>query len=127
ERQTTRRLFHPAPWIFTALLSILGATVGGASVHAEDRPVYLSDAAEQGAFNVGTAHAVVNRVFDATAGHDVLKLDHAIPRGTAAGVWTKRFPAPLNADNGDLVRLAVRAADPDQLRHIAMALEIKGG
>ena len=48
------------------------------------------------------------------------------PPGTAAGVWTKGFPAGL-ADGGvDVVRAAVKAADPESIRRVAVALEIKG-
>jgi hypothetical protein len=111
----------------TALLGILGASAGGRSAHAaESHPVRLSDAAEQGTFNVGAAQAVVSRLFDPTAGGDVLKLDYTMPRGTAVGVWAKAFPGGLNADNAEIVRLGVRAAEPEQLRHIALAVEVKG-
>ena len=49
-------------------------------------------------------------------GGDVLKLDYTLPPGTAAGVWSKAFPERLNAGNVDVVRLGVKAADPDPAR-----------
>ena len=53
------------------------------------------EAAEQGTFNVGAAHAAVARVPDPAAGGEVLKLTYTIPTGTTAGVYAKGFPPEL--------------------------------
>ena len=86
----------------------------------------LPEAAEQGTFNVGNAHAAVARVPDPAAGGEVLKLTYTIPRGTTAGIYTKGFPPELRADHIDLLRVGVRSTSPDQGRQITAAIEIKG-
>lgn len=121
-----RRLLQLAALVCTAQVAFFSTTLGGRAAHAQDHSVHLYDAAEQGTFNVGPARAAASRVFDTTAGGDVVKLDYTMPPGTAAGIWTKAFRPALNADNADIVRTGARTADPDQLRHITAALEIKG-
>src|SRR5207249_665664 len=91
-----------------------------------DQPIRLSDAAERGVFNVGAAQATVSTQTDKAAGGNVLKFDYALPRGTAAGVWAKAFPDGLNPDRVDVVAIGVKATDPGQIRHVAVAVEIKG-
>ena len=69
---------------------------------------------------------MATRVASPDAGIDYLKLDYMIPPGTAAGFYAKAFPAALRADQIDVVRLAVKAEEPDQARQITAAIEIKG-
>jgi cyclic beta-1,2-glucan synthetase len=127
ERQgPSRRLPHLASRTLATLLAVLVAAAGGVSAGAERPSFRLTDAAEQGTFNVGPAHAVVGRVPDPIGGGDVLTLEYAIPQGTAAGVWSKAFPAGLSAETVDVVRLGVKADDTVGARPIAVALEIKG-
>ena len=110
----------------TALLGILIAVSMAPSIAADEASIGLAEAAEQGTFNVGTAHAVVARVSDPAAGGEVLKLTYTIPRGTTAGVYAKGFPAELRADRIDLVRVGVKRATPEQGRQVTAAIEIKG-
>jgi len=105
-------------------LAALWTAVGAAPAQSGVGPVRLSDAAEQGAFNVGAARGSVARATDPVAG-PVLKLDYSLPPGTAAGVWSKAFPGRLDAGHVDLVRSGVRA-DPAQAALVAVSLEIKG-
>lgn len=116
---------HLAARVFTAGMVFLAFAAVPASVQAEG-PVSLAEAAERGTFNVGPARAAVDRVRDSTVSRDVLKLTYHLPRGTAAGVWAKAFPGGLGPDRADVVYLNVHAADREQARHIAVALEIKG-
>ncbi len=109
-----------------ALLGILVVVNANLSAAAVDDSIRLSAAAEQGTFNVGAAHAAVTRVADPDGDGDILKLDYSIPPGTAAGVYAKAFPADLRADRIDVVRLRVKATEPDQSRQITAAIEIKG-
>ncbi len=111
---------------FTTLRVVLVALGVAGQALADDAPIRLSDAAEQGTFNVGAAQASLSRVFDSTVGGEVLKLQYNLPPGTAAGVWTKGFPESLSAGGVDVVRLAARLPDPAQLGSIAVALEVKG-
>jgi cyclic beta-1,2-glucan synthetase len=116
----------PARLAVLSYLALLAAPGTGAAAPADGGPIRLSDAAQRGAFNVGAARANVNVVPDPAAGGDVLKLDYTLPRGTAAGVWAKAFPEGLSPDRIDVVDLGVRAAEPDQARHVAVKVEIKG-
>ena len=109
-----------------AFLAISVVVSGTLTAAAEDVSILLAAAAEQGTFNVGAAHAVATRVASPDAGIDYLKLDYMIPPGTAAGFYAKAFPAVLRADQIDVVRLAVKAEEPDQARQITAAIEIKG-
>jgi len=117
---------HLAARFFIALLILSGFPAVPASAQAEG-PVPLAEAAERGTFNVGPARAAVDRLGDATAGREVLKLTYQLPRGTAAGIWAKAFPGGLGPDRADVVHLNVQAADPEQARRVAVALEIKAG
>jgi cyclic beta-1,2-glucan synthetase len=109
--------------LIATILVVLG--VARVSV-AEDVPsIRLAEAPRRGAFNVGDAQANVTAVTDPAAG-EVLKFDYRIPKGTAAGVWTKRFPASLKPEGIDIVRMAVKTGDPEQARQVAATLEIKG-
>ena len=110
----------------TALLGILIAASMAPSIAAGEASIGLAEAAEQGTFNVGTAHAVVARVSDPAAGGEVLKLTYTIPRGTTAGMYAKGFPAELRADHIDLLRVGVKSTTPEQSRQVTAAIEIKG-
>jgi cyclic beta-1,2-glucan synthetase len=110
-------------WAFAALLASFTAA---GPAHPAEPPVRLTDAAEQGTFNVGAARASASRSFDATAGGEVVRLDYTLPPGTAAGAWAKAFPAGLNADTIDVVHLGVKAPGPGQPHQVVAAVEIKG-
>ncbi len=96
-----------------------------ASAQTAQPPIRLTDAAQQGAFNVGAARAVVSRSQDAAEG-EVVKLDYTLPRGTSAGAWAKAFPETLSADAIDVVRLGAKAPSPGQPHQVAVTVEIKG-
>src|SRR5262249_48117035 len=97
-----------------------------ATAPTAEPPFRFTDAAQQGTFAVGAARASASRSADATASGEVVKLDYALPPGTAAGAWAKGFPEGLNADNIDVVRLDVKAPGPGQPHQVAAAVEIKG-
>src|SRR3954468_19828653 len=94
-----------------------GATAGGA-----EGTVRLTDASQQGTFNVGPARASVARVADPAAGGEVLRLDYTLPRGTAAGVWSKAFATGLDPSRVDIARLAIKATSPEQAERVAAAI-----
>ena len=121
ERQGQARRF-----MFIWFAALVAALAGNSPARGADRSISLTEAAEQGAFNVGAATAHVGRSSDLGLGREVLKLDYAMPPGTAAGAWSKAFPLGLNAATTDIVRLRVKAAPSDPLDQVAPALEIKG-
>jgi cyclic beta-1,2-glucan synthetase len=119
-------LRHPAPLVRATLLAVFIAGAGCTQAPATNFAVRLTEAAERGTFNVGNAHATDLREFDQSAGGDVLRLDYAIPPGATAGVYAKAFPGGLSADRLDLMRLAIKSAEPERTERIAVAVEIKG-
>jgi cyclic beta-1,2-glucan synthetase len=93
---------------------------------ADDGSIPLLSAAEQGTFNVGSAHAASERATDPEVGGDLVELKYTIPPGTAAGIYAKAFPADLSPNQIDIARLAIKAGTPDQAGQITAAVEIKG-
>jgi cyclic beta-1,2-glucan synthetase len=89
-------------------------------------PVRLVDAGQSGVFNVGNGQARVEKVTIQGRGGEALKLDYALPKGTAAGIWAKGFQQGPNADRLDVVKIAVKGGDLDQARRVKVTLEIKG-
>ena len=112
--------------ILTTLCAILIAPGCARLASAADEPVRLTDAAQEGTFNVGAAQAELSRVFDPEIGGNVSRLRFQVPGATAAGVWAKGFPPRLSAGGVDLVRLGAKRTDLRQTGSIVVALEIKG-
>jgi len=97
-------------------------------VWASDEPssFNITAAGEKGIFNIGPALGDVITAAEESAKKEVLKLDYSIFKGSIIGVWTKIFPAELEARGADAVRVGIKAADPAQLSQISVKLEIKG-
>ena len=112
--------------LWTLAFAALSALLVAPHSRADVPPIRLTDASESGVFNFNGGQAVVNRVTEPGDGEGALKIDYTLPRGSAAGVYTKAFPNGLEADHIDVVRLAVRGVGPDQARRVNAALEIKG-
>ena len=121
------RLRTPRSPIVPTLVALAAISLGGPRVHAaeDETSIGLTKASQRGAFNVGSATANVG-LAPGPDGEQVLKLDYSAPQGTAVGVWTKGFPAGLDAAHVDIVRFAASPANPDQVGMVAVALEIKG-
>ncbi|WP_435011123.1 GH36-type glycosyl hydrolase domain-containing protein [Tundrisphaera lichenicola] len=108
------------------VLAILLMTPAATPSRAETPPIRLTDATQSGVFNVGTGQAVVGRVAGPDEGQEALKLDFTLPRGTAAGVWAKAFPAGLDAKGIDVVEMAAKISPAEAARQVEAVLEIKG-
>jgi len=100
--------------------------VAGAPAWADGSGIRLSDASESGAFNVGPGQAAVSRAAGPGERERALRLDYTLPKGTAAGVWAKTFPAGLVPEGVDVVTLAVKSDTPGGPPQIGASLEIKG-
>ena len=100
----------------------------------EDRPSVVTDptgfsilaAGEKGMFNMGPAMGDVNAEHEEFLNKDILKFDYTIFSGAIAGVWTKSYPSRFGAKSVDAVRAGVRVSTPEQLRQVAVKLEIMG-
>ena len=116
------------PWVAALATALLVGLAAVPARGAEGPGIALTAASEMGAFNVGASRASVTKGGDpkGPAAGTVLKLDYAMPPGTAAGAWAKGFPATFDPDHVDLVRLGGRGDDPSRLRSIEADLEIKG-
>jgi len=86
----------------------------------------LLDSREQGVLNIGKSWAEMSRVSNADLGREVLKLDYSIPKGTAAGIWTKEYPAELTSDAVNTICVGINVPEPNQASQIALKVEIKG-
>src|SRR5438874_2480122 len=109
-----------------AALALLAVPSGAVCAPPEGQPIRLTDAAERGTFTMGGARAAVSPVVDPLSHEPLLQLEYTLPRGTAAGVWAKRFPETVSANTTDVVRVRIWAPDSDQLRYVTGTLEIKG-
>ena len=106
---------------------ILGLAIGcRPSLAGEVVSIRLSEAAEQGTFNVGAAHVAVAHVPDLAGDGEILKLDYAIAPGAAAGLYAKNLPGRLDPLRTDVVRVGLKANSPDEARQVSTALELKG-
>ena len=103
--------------IFVVALATLG---GREATMAAEPTIRLADAKEFGAFNVGASTATVDRDGPALAIH------FRLPTGTAAGVWSKGYPANFRAGQVDLIRVLVEPPREQAEAPVNVALEIKG-
>jgi cyclic beta-1,2-glucan synthetase len=107
-------------WIFAAaLVALMGAR--GTEARGE-LPIQLTQAAEQGTFNVGAGTANLSR----NPGGQSLRLAYRLPKGTAAGVWSKAFPDPVGPASVDVVRLDLHLDPSSDPRQVEGSLELKG-
>jgi cyclic beta-1,2-glucan synthetase len=126
------RLTRDAAWALPTLLALLVGTARGADEDAEGRSIPLGAATQQGTFNVGPAQASFQKSlvrdpdFLNERHIEILQLTYTLPKGTAAGIWSKSFPGGLNAQNAEIVHLGIAGTDPDQPQQVSVAMEIKG-
>ena len=119
-----RKSFYNALLIITIIASIF---IPNAQSQEDSRPSFsILDAKEKGIFNIGPAVGDVVSKKETSAGKEVLIFDYSIFKGAIIGVWTKTFPAGLNAESVDAVRVGVKAKDNDQIDQVSVKLEIKG-
>lgn len=86
----------------------------------------LSSAAERGIFNIGDSQGNIETNFDNGLGQEVFIFNYMLPVKTVIGVWTKNYPAALNATVANAIHMNIRASEADQLEQIEIKLEIKG-
>ena len=108
----------------------LAALIWGQKAGAADLEVSLASAGEKGVFNVGASRATLGSATTTVEHSDpeaVPTLSFVLPPGTAAGVWSKKYPDRLAAGQVDLVRYRVAPTDRQaKPPGVAVALEIKG-
>ena len=113
-------------FLLIVFLTACGCSLPGTAQAADPDAYDLLDSGQHGALNIGESQASVERAFDSGLGKDVLKLDYSVPKGSAAGVWTKGYPAELARDVIDIVSVGVKVADAQQASQISVKLEVKG-
>jgi cyclic beta-1,2-glucan synthetase len=84
----------------------------------------LASARSRGVFNIGPSQGTVNTLQDPDLQKPVLKFDFTAPAGALVGVWTKDYPATVNA--GAVQRVVVSVKGPTVPPPASVALEIKG-
>lgn len=97
---------------------------GGSSAAAS--AASLATAPERGMFNIGPADGKVGLAMNSTLNKEVVRFDFSVPEKSVAGVWTKGYPAALNAAKVNAVRWAFKTENPAQGPRLPLALEIKG-
>jgi len=105
---------------------MFGLMVTGVVHAAPMASFYFIDAGEQGTFNVGEAHATVERTFEESVQRDVLSIAYSVSGNAAAGVWSKQYPADLVNGSADQVNVSIGVPEAKQLADIAAKIEIKG-
>ncbi|MBI4549530.1 MAG: hypothetical protein HY714_01205 [Candidatus Omnitrophica bacterium] len=86
----------------------------------------LFDAGEKGVFNIGSSKGLITGAFNEQLGKDVWAFEYSLPDASVVGIWTKSYPADLNAAAADAVRVGVQVPDSNQLTQVSVKLEIKG-
>ena len=111
-----------------ALAILATSLVGGVPARGEGPgpSIGLVDAGESGIFNVGPGRATANKVVEAGEGQGALRIDYALPKGSAAGLWAKGFPKGLEPSRVDVVKLGVRGVGPARAKRVDASVEIKG-
>jgi cyclic beta-1,2-glucan synthetase len=106
---------------------ILGLVIGCPfSLAGEQGAIRLSEAGEQGTFNVGNAHAAVAHVPGPAGDGEILKLEYTIAPGAAAGLYAKKLPGRFDSEHIDVVRVGVKTNSPEEARQVSAYLELKG-
>ncbi|MFA6601102.1 MAG: hypothetical protein WC352_06120 [Candidatus Omnitrophota bacterium] len=86
----------------------------------------LFDASEKGVFNIGLCNGTIRNLFDESSMKDLWAFDYSVPPGAIVGIWTKSYPADLNARTADSVMFSVNVPKAEQLGQVSVKLEIKG-
>lgn len=112
-------------------LAITGSFVhrisGGATEEDSLESIYgHMDAGAKGMFNIGDSTATVGVEFDESLGKDVLSFEYDAAMGSYVGVWTQAYPADLNKELADAVRIGVKITDSEKINDLAVKVEIKG-
>ncbi|OGR83510.1 MAG: hypothetical protein A2636_02480 [Elusimicrobia bacterium RIFCSPHIGHO2_01_FULL_64_10] len=110
----------------TLALALLACALASARSFAAPSFISLLDARERGVFTMGSSKGDLRKEYSPAVKRDVLRFEYSAPPGTAAGVWTKSFPARLGPRTAGSFRLGVRVPKASQLRDAAVLLEIKG-
>jgi cyclic beta-1,2-glucan synthetase len=100
--------------------------VSGACASNESSVFNIVKADEKGTFNMGPAVGDVSAAKEGPAGKEVLAFDYSIFKGAIIGVWTKGFPAALNAKEADAVKVGLKIKDEENIDQVSVKLEIKG-
>ncbi len=126
---TGRRELGNGRCLLVVLLWIGTAIVSGPRATGADQGLGLSDAQETGAFNVGASRATLDPapIQPSSPNRPVPSLSFHLLPGTAAGIWTKKYPAQFSPEHVDLIRYRVRTLGRDrETPQVDAQLEIKG-
>ena len=90
-------------------------------------PLSLIDVDEKGVFNMGPGQGRISRASDETQqDHDVVQFNYTLPKTSAIGVWSNRFPAEVNPNTAQAIQIRVKVPEPDQARQVSVTVEVKG-
>ncbi|MCM8761262.1 MAG: hypothetical protein NC933_03930, partial [Candidatus Omnitrophica bacterium] len=112
--------------LLSSVLSEARASARQEQSVSESTNFSILEAREKGMFNMGPAMGDVVAEREEAAKKEVLKFDYTIFPGAIVGVWTNTYPSRFGPDAVDAVRVGVKPASTEQLKQIAVKLEIKG-
>lgn len=125
-RGRLRSGFHDVAKSLTLILIITTCVSDCFAAAARTGSVSLTEADEQGTFNVGPAEAERARSFEPAVGGDVLRLKYTIPAGSTVGLFAKAFREKPESGRPTLVRLGGAPDDPAQIGRVEVWVELKG-
>ena len=112
-RERFRCGFHNVAKSLTLILIITTCVSDCFAAVARTGSASLTEAGEQGTFNVDPAEAEMARSFEPAVGGDVLRLKYTIPAGSTVGVFVKVFTEEAGTGASDVCR-AGRGPGRDQ-------------
>ncbi|APW64256.1 GH94 family glycosyltransferase (phosphorylase) (plasmid) [Paludisphaera borealis] len=125
-RGRLRSGFHDVAKSLTLVLIINTCVSDCFAAAARTGSVSLTEAGEQGTFNVGPAEAELARSFEPAVGGDVLRLKYTIPAGSTVGLFAKAFREKPEPGRPTLVSLGIGPDDPARVGQVEVWVEIKG-
>ncbi len=118
--------FHQVATSLTLILIITTCVSDRFAAVASTGSASLTEAGEQGTFNVGPAQADLAREFEPAVGGDVLRLQYTIPAGSTVGVFAKAWQEKPEPGRPTVVRLGIGPDAPAPTGQVEAWVELKG-
>jgi cyclic beta-1,2-glucan synthetase len=84
------------------------------------------DAADRGADASESGRASILAGYDESRKEDVIELSYSLPSAGRAGFWAKNFPAAVQAENVDTIKISLKLSEAAQREQISVSADIRG-
>ncbi|MBT5605722.1 MAG: hypothetical protein HN742_19420 [Lentisphaerae bacterium] len=89
--------------------------------------ISLADCGEMGPLHINGAVGSASRtVIDSTRKMQALRFSYTLAPGAIGGIWTKAYPAEVNADTADTLAVSAIAGSAEQAKDVDVTVELKG-